>query len=131
MKRISPKQWCRMQRLLATGCPLDITNLCRPAYPMQVTSCQTSPRSDTNVYFVESVLVICFGVQIDAFAPVIISGYRIEADWLHEDLRWVPACYYHPGYHCVHPLGGRFAAEKLMTNRTYRSGRLRPGERLQ
>ena len=125
MKRLSPRQWLTMERVRATGCLIDIRHLRRPCFPIRVFREDDPPgRRDGDLYFNELGITLCMRLQIRAFSRVTLCGFRIEAEWLKQEFRWVTRCAQHPGYNCMHEWGTKVPEMRVLTNRVWEAGTL-------
>ena len=125
---MTPKEWHTLESVRDAGCPVDFGNLLRPACPVRAFSLDGFPAAGSNdVYRGRDGIIVLLNVQVEAFAPVTLSGFRMEADWLTKNLIWVAECPAHVGYHCVHEHKAKFGSDRVLTNKTFANGRLCAG----
>lgn len=128
-KAPSPQQWQLLHRLQLAGCPLDLARVPPPDHPVRLIS-RTNVR--TNVFRLELGVGIVIPVRIVATSPIIIAGYRLQADWLSTPLSWVEPCTEHLGKYCLPAAEDRhLSLSKVLNRRTLYSGRLKSGDFLE
>lgn len=121
---MSPQEWYTMERIRNAGCPVDLRNLSRPSCPIHVSQLGDP---DRNVVLGPLGLTILMRLRIIAFAPVTLCGFRMDADWLEQELTWVPRCAQHRGYICLHELHFEIPEKTVLTNRVFEAGTLNRG----
>lgn len=118
-----------MERVQEAGCLIDIRHLRRPSFPIRVFRQDDPPgRRGGDLYFNDLGITLCMRLQIRALSRVTLCGFRIEADWLEQEFRWVTRCAQHPGYSCMHEWDVKVPDERVLTNRVLESGTLERAE---
>lgn len=129
-KTPSPQQWQVIERLAASGCPLDLIHLPPPNRPVRVINTPSELR--TNVFASDVGVALVLVLRIVASEPITICGLRIEAGWLKAPLRAVTTCDRHQRKSCI-PINGThlsFESAKLLNRFGFTSAALKRHESL-
>jgi hypothetical protein len=124
-RALQPEQWQVLHRLRSVGCPVDYEHL--PA-PLDVFA---EPQA-TQIFPMSDGTGIALPVRVVASTSITIRRFRLQGDWLKDEISWLGFCDKHPGdsqkHYCFHECSYakvRFSSEEVLNHRTLHRGVLK------
>lgn len=129
-RALQPEQWQVLQRLSSVGCPVDDQNLPTPldvfVRPGAVQF--LPPAQGTGLSHGTG---IALPVRVVASASITICRFRLQLDWVRDDISWLGFCDQHPGdpqkHYCFpeRSWDHRYSSEEVLNHRTLQRGVLK------
>jgi hypothetical protein len=133
-KRITENKRYLLHRLGAAGCPVNWREVEFPREPLEIFRAPAALGTDLFPLAGRGDRTgVAVHVQIRASAPITITGFEVEADWLHGEAEfWFDRCEKH-GTYCFHGCCNgdvRIAMNGLLNDKLFSNLRLQEGEKV-
>jgi hypothetical protein len=129
-RALQPEQWQVLQRLSSVGCPVDDENLPTPLDVLvHPGATQFFPLSQGTGLSRRN--GIALPVRVVASTSITICRFRLQLDWVGEEISWLGFCDEHPGdpqkHYCFpkRSWNDRYSSEEVLNHRTFRRGVLK------
>jgi hypothetical protein len=129
-RALQPEQWQVLQRLRSVGCPVDDENLPTPLDVfVDVAATQFFPLSQETA--LSHGTGIALPVRVVASTSITICRFRLQLDWVRDEISWLGFCDQHPGdpqkHYCFpkRSWNDRYSSDEVLNHRTLHRGVLK------